>query len=98
MLRYSVDKVSLIAKKPYVTAGVLVLLFAKDEAVTVTAWKRTREEEVQLHSCLISAVDGGKWSASHPFRFAPGKSPPLCVETLVGPRATFHDLDTRKIS
>jgi hypothetical protein len=32
--------------------------------------------EVQFHTVLTSAVDGGEWSASRPGRFTPGESAP----------------------
>jgi hypothetical protein len=32
--------------------------------------------EIQLHEFLISALDGGEWSASHPGRFTPGERAP----------------------
>jgi len=31
--------------------------------------------EVEFHSFLISALDGGEWSASYPDRFTPGIDP-----------------------
>jgi len=35
--------------------------------------------EVKLHAFLTSALDGGKWSASRPCRFTPGKSAPFTI-------------------
>jgi len=32
--------------------------------------------EIQVHTFLTSALDGGKWSASHPCRFTPGEKSP----------------------
>jgi hypothetical protein len=40
--------------------------------------------EVRLHAFLISALDGGEPSASHPGRFTPGKKVTLPTETEAG--------------
>jgi hypothetical protein len=44
--------------------------------------------EVLLCAFLISALDGGEWSASHAFRFAPGERVPgdHVIGSRVGPR------------
>jgi hypothetical protein len=47
--------------------------------LSVTPYGLTGGEEVQFHAFLI--VDGGKWLASRPGRFAPGERTcryPLC--------------------
>jgi hypothetical protein len=41
------------------------------------AMKKYWGVEVQLHVFLISALDGGEWSASHHGRFTPGEKAPL---------------------
>jgi hypothetical protein len=45
--------------------------------------------EVQLHSFLTKALDGDKWSASHPYRLTLGKRAPGThwIGGWVGPRA-----------
>jgi hypothetical protein len=45
--------------------------------------------EIELHASLISALDGGEWSASHPGRFIPqGKSPLYSLDRrLDGPQS-----------
>jgi len=40
-----------------------------------TPWKHTGGGEVQLHSFLISALDGGEWSTSCPCRTTLAKNP-----------------------
>jgi hypothetical protein len=35
--------------------------------------------DVLIHIFLISALDGGEWSASRPGRFTPGKGPPVPI-------------------
>jgi hypothetical protein len=45
--------------------------------------------EVQLHTFLTLALDGGKWSASRSCRYNPGEMIPgtQCIGRWVGPRA-----------
>jgi len=55
--------------------------------------------EVQLHSFLTSALDGGEWSTSRPSRFIPGKEPPFpSIEGWVGPRVSLDVMEKREIS
>jgi hypothetical protein len=44
--------------------------------------------EVQLHTLLTSAIDGGKWSVSRPGRFIPSEGLPVTrgIGGWVGPR------------
>jgi hypothetical protein len=35
--------------------------------------------DVEIHVFLTSALIGGEWSALRPFRFNPGKQPPLPI-------------------
>jgi hypothetical protein len=43
--------------------------------------------EVQPHTFLISALDGGEWSASRPGRLTPGgRNPPPTVPIAQEPR------------
>jgi hypothetical protein len=48
---------------------------------------------------LISALDGGEWSASRPGRFTPRERAPgtLWIGGLVGPRAVLDAVVKRKI-
>jgi len=48
--------------------------------------------EVQLHAFLISALDGGEWSASHSSRFIPGERAPgtQWIGGWFGPRASLE--------
>jgi hypothetical protein len=40
----------------------------------VDAMKTYEEVEVELHLFLMSAQEGGEWSASHPGCFTPGET------------------------
>jgi hypothetical protein len=53
--------------------------------------------DVHIHIFLTSALVGGEWSASRPYRFTPGKEPryPLIVG-WVGPRASLDGVKKRK--
>jgi hypothetical protein len=55
--------------------------------------------EVQLHSFLTSALDGGEWSASRPGRFKPKERAPGThwIGGWVGPRAVMYEVVKRKI-
>jgi hypothetical protein len=59
-----------------------------------TPWRRIAEMEVQLHSFLTSALDGGEWSASRTSRFISGVrvAGSNCTEGWVGPRAGMDDM------
>jgi hypothetical protein len=46
---------------------------SKGKGVPVHIMKGVGGVEVQLHSFLTSALDGGEWSASRPYRFTPEK-------------------------
>jgi hypothetical protein len=48
---------------------------------------------------LMSALDGGEWSASSPGRFTPGERTPgnLWVGGWLGPRGGLHVVPKRKI-
>jgi hypothetical protein len=50
---------------------------------------------VQIHIFLISALNGGKWSASRPGRFTPGESAPRThwIADWVGLRAGLADME-----
>jgi hypothetical protein len=50
--------------------------------------------EVQLHAFLTSAIDGGEWSASRPYRFTPTERAP---GTHWYPRAGLDAVVKRKI-
>jgi hypothetical protein len=55
--------------------------------------------EVQLHTFLTSALDGGVWSALRPGRFTPGEKAPGThwIGGWVGPRAVLGAVVKRKI-
>jgi hypothetical protein len=54
--------------------------------------------EVQLHALLISALNGGEWSASRPNRFTPREraSGIHWIGGWVGPRAVLEAVAKRK--
>jgi len=56
--------------------------------------------EVYLHTFLTSALDGGKWSASHPCRFTPGVIVPGIhwIGTWVGSKADLEAMVKKEIS
>jgi len=45
--------------------------FCKTKLFLSTHWRFIRGEEVQLHSFLISTLDGSTWSTSRPGYFTP---------------------------
>jgi hypothetical protein len=47
-------------------------------------WRHTGRKEVQFHSFLTLALDGGKWSASHPGCFTPEKQPWVATKKAAG--------------
>jgi hypothetical protein len=53
--------------------------------------------DVQIHVVLTSALVGGQWSASRPYRFTPGERAPGIhwIRGLVGPRAGLDDVESR---
>jgi hypothetical protein len=55
--------------------------------------------EVEFHSFLISAVDGGEWSASYPDRFTPRERAPSThwIGGWVGPRAGLDGVAKTKL-
>jgi hypothetical protein len=55
--------------------------------------------EAQLRAFLISAVDGGEWSASGPSRFTPRERAPGThwIGGWLGPRAILDAVMKRKI-
>jgi hypothetical protein len=55
--------------------------------------------DVQLHVFITSALDGGKWSASHPSYFTPGEGTYSThwIGGRVGPRANLDVVARRKI-
>jgi hypothetical protein len=55
--------------------------------------------DVQTHIFLTSALAGGKWSASCPFRFTTGESGPGThwKRGSVGPRSGLDDVEEEKI-
>jgi hypothetical protein len=50
---------------------------------------------IQIHIFLTSALDGGEWSASRPFRFTPGKRAPGThwIGGWVGPTAGLDNVE-----
>ena len=59
-----------------------------------------RRVEVQLHSLLTSAFEGGEWSPSRPRRFNPKKKTKLTEQEAEagGKKIELDVLDSRKIS
>jgi len=55
--------------------------------------------DVELHSLLTSALDGGEWSASRPGRFTPKEraSGTHWIRGWVGPRAGLGTMVRRNI-
>jgi hypothetical protein len=53
---------------------------------------------VQIHIFLTSALVGGEWSASRPFRFTPGEraSGTHWIRGWVGPSASLDNMEKRK--
>jgi hypothetical protein len=52
---------------------------------------------VQIHVFLISALDGGEWSASRPGRLTPGREPGThWIGGWVGLRGDLDDMEKRK--
>jgi hypothetical protein len=56
--------------------------------------------DVEIHTFLNSALDGGKWSASRPGRFAPRERTPGIhwIGGWVDPRACLDDVEKREFS
>jgi hypothetical protein len=56
------------------------------------------EVYVQIHVFLISALVGGEWSASRPFRFTPKEGAPgtIWIGGWVDPRTGLDDMEKRK--
>jgi hypothetical protein len=54
--------------------------------------------DILIHIFLTSALVGGKWSASHPGCFTPGKEPPdtHCVGGWVDPKAGLENMEKCK--
>jgi hypothetical protein len=54
--------------------------------------------DVQIHIFLTSALAGGEWSASRPFRFIPGEtaSDSNWIGGWLGPSASMDDVEKRK--
>jgi hypothetical protein len=50
--------------------------------------------DVQIHISLTSALAGGEWSDSRPFRFTPGERAPVThwIGGWVGSRASLDDM------
>jgi hypothetical protein len=66
--------------------------------ITQYATKTYGVVEVQLHSFLTSALDGGEWSTSRSGHFTPGKKGP-CARLMggwVGPRTSLDMAAMRK--
>jgi hypothetical protein len=53
---------------------------------------------VLIHIFLTSALVGGEWSTSRPYRFTPGESDPdtRCIGSWVDLRAGMEDVKKRK--
>jgi hypothetical protein len=68
-------------------------------AVSTTPWRRIGEVEVQLHTFLTLAYDGGEWSASCPGHFTPRERVPgtRWIGGWEGPRASLDMVVMRKI-
>jgi hypothetical protein len=49
-----------------------------------TPWRHIGGTEVQLHSFLTSALDGGEWSTSRSGRFTPGKETRYLLNRRLG--------------
>jgi len=56
----------------------------KAELSLSTAWRHTGGVEVQLHSFLTSALDGGEWTTTRPDRCIPGGRNPVPTEQEAG--------------
>jgi hypothetical protein len=54
--------------------------------------------DVQIHIFLASALIGGEWSASCPYRFTPGEKAPSTywIGGWVDPRVGLDDVENRK--
>jgi hypothetical protein len=54
--------------------------------------------DIWIHIFLTSALVGGEWSASRPYRFIPGERGPgtQWIGGWVGPRAGLDDVEKRK--
>jgi hypothetical protein len=54
--------------------------------------------DVQIHIFLTSALVGGEWSASRPYRFTPKERAPSThwIGGWVDPRASLDDMEKRK--
>jgi hypothetical protein len=54
--------------------------------------------DVQIHVFLISALFGGEWSASRPFRLTPEERAPSThwIGGWVGPKAGLDNVEKRK--
>jgi hypothetical protein len=54
--------------------------------------------DVQIHIFFPSALAGGEWSASRPYRFTPGEKATGThwIEGWVGPRAGLDNVVNRK--
>jgi hypothetical protein len=63
-------------------------------------WRHIGGVEVQLHTFLTSALDGGEWPASHPSCFTPRERAPGThwIEGWVGPRASLGTMVNVKIA
>jgi len=48
--------------------------------------------DVQLHTFLTLALDGGEWSVSHPSHFTPGERAPDThwIGAWIGPRSSLE--------
>jgi len=64
-------------------------------------WGHRGGVETQLHSFLISALDGGEWVNFNPYLPYPREGTPVPIEweaAWLGPAASSVDLEKRKIS
>jgi hypothetical protein len=75
---------------------VVPVLFFK---LSTTPWRRIEEWRFSSTHSLVSALDGGEWSASRPGRFTPSERAPgnHWIGGWVGPRAVLDAVVERKI-
>jgi hypothetical protein len=73
--------------------------FRKVKAKLSTPWRRSGEWSYSSTPSLTSALDGSKWSASHPSRFMPTERAPAThwLGGWVGPRVVLDAVVKRKI-
>jgi hypothetical protein len=95
MARYSVKKKHGDYFTFYLSTHTVNLSLCLTKYHDMKTYKRV---EVQLHAFLISALDGGKWSATRSDRFTAGERTPGThwIGGWVGPRAGLEAVEKRK--